>query len=92
MKKLLLVLLLACSAVRAQPYLSAKNEGGGEIVLTSYTVSTCAEGLKAMYTMLPTGRVYHGCWAYINEKAHVKYDDGERRVYPIEYFTVKGEK
>ena len=33
MKKLALALLLFASAVRAEPYLSAKNEGGGEIVL-----------------------------------------------------------
>lgn len=92
MKKLVLALLLCASAVHADPYLSAKNEGGGEIVLTSYATSTCGEGLKAMYAMLPNGTVYHGCWAYINEKAHVRYEDGSRKVYPIDYFVVKGEK
>lgn len=91
MKKLLLVLLLAYSSVRAEPYLSAANEGGGEIILTTYTVASC-DGLKAMYSMLPSGVVYHGCWVYINEKIHVKYEDGERRVYPIDNFVVKGKK
>lgn len=91
MKKLALVLLLVASAVRAEPYLSARNEGGGEIVLTTYLTASC-DGLKAMYSMLPNGTVYHGCWAYINEKIHVKYEDGERRVYPIDNFVVKGKK
>jgi hypothetical protein len=91
MKKLLLVLLLAFSSVRAEPYLSATNEGGGEIILTTFTPTSC-DGLKAMYSMLPSGVVYHGCWAYINEKIHVKYEDGERRVYPIDNFVVKGKK
>jgi hypothetical protein len=54
-------------------------------------VASC-DGLKAMYSMLPNGTVYHGCWAYINEKIHVKYEDGERRVYPIDNFVVKGKK
>ena len=91
MKKLALALLLVASAVRAEPYLSATNQGGGEIILTTYTVASC-DGLKAMYAMLPTGVVYHGCWAYINEKIHVRYEDGERRVYPIDHFVVKGQK
>lgn len=91
MKKIALALLLVCSSVRAELYLSAKNEGGGEIVLTTYTVASC-EGLKAMYAMLPSGKTYYGCWAYVNDKIHVRYEDGERRVYPIDSFVVKGQK
>ena len=91
MKKLLLVLLLACSAVRAEPYLSAANEGGGEIILTIFTPASC-DGLKAMYAMLPSGVVFHGCWAYFNDKIHVRFEDGSRRVYDPSYFVVKGTK
>jgi hypothetical protein len=91
MKKLVLALLLLCSAVRAEQYLSAANQGGGEIILTTFTPASC-DGLKAMYAMLPNGVAYHGCWAYINEKIHVRYEDGERRVYPIDNFVVKGQK
>lgn len=91
MKKLALALLFVASAVRADQYLSAANEGGGEIILTSYTISTC-DGLKAMYAMLPNGTVYHGCWAYLNDKIHVRFEDGTRRVYDPNYFVVKGTK
>ena len=91
MKKLALALLLFASAVRADQYLSAANEGGGEIILTAYTVSSC-DGLKAMYAMLPNGTVYHGCWAYLNDKIHVRFEDGTRRVYDPNYFVVKGQK
>jgi hypothetical protein len=91
MKKLVLALLLLCSAVRAEPYLSAANEGGGEIILTSFTPASCS-GLKAMYAMLPSGVVFHGCWAYLNDKIHVSFEDGSRRVYDPSYFVVKGSK
>lgn len=92
MKKIALALLLIGSSVRAEPYLEAKNDGGGEIILTTYATSDCKNGLKAMYSSLPNGKTYYGCWAYLNDKIHVRYEDGERRVYALDLFVVKESK
>jgi hypothetical protein len=80
MKKLFLALLL-CANAYAGEYFVTPTEAGGEIVLTLQKASTCGDSLYFMYVIKSDQSVVYGCWAYINNKIHVRYDDGNRKVY-----------
>ena len=80
MKKLFLALLL-CANAHAGEYFVAPTESGGEIVLTNTKVRDCGDSLMFMYVIKSDQSVVYGCWAYINNKVHVRYNDGTRKVY-----------
>jgi len=80
MKKLFLALLL-CANAHAGEYFVTPTEGGGEIVLTLQKASICEDSLYLMYVVKSNQSVVYGCWAYINNRVHVRYNDGTRKVY-----------
>lgn len=89
MKKLLLAAALACGVVHtvsAEGFLVAPTKEGGEIVLTFNTPSAC-NGLFFMYVVDKKQEPFYGCWALINDKVHVRYDNGIRRVYDLDGWT-----
>lgn len=92
MKKLLIVLMFVCGSANADQWLESKNKQGGDIILTSYPSKDCEDYQRRMYATLPDGDVFYGCWAYLNEKFHVRMDDGRRHVYGLEEWKLKGEK
>jgi hypothetical protein len=80
MKKLL-ILLLFCANAYAGEYFVTPTEAGGEIVLTNTKTNNCGDSLMFMYVVKSNQSVVYGCWAYINDKVHVRYEDGTRKVY-----------
>jgi len=80
MKKLLM-LFLFCANAYAGEYFVTPTEAGGEIVLTDKKTERCGEVLMFMYVVKSDQSVVYGCWAYMNDKVHVRYDDGTRKVY-----------
>jgi len=88
MKKLLVTLLL-CVNAHAGEYFVTPTETGGEIVLTNSKTTNCGDNLMFMYVVMANQSVVYGCWAYINDKIHVRYDDGNRRVYDTKGWTRK---
>ena len=80
MKKFLAIMLL-CANSYAGEYFVTPTEAGGEIVLTNTKTSSCGDSLMFMYVVKTDQSVVYGCWAYINDKIHVRYDDGNRKVY-----------
>jgi hypothetical protein len=79
--KRLLIMLLLCVNARAGEYFVTPTEAGGEIVLTNTKTTNCGDNLMFMYVIKSDQSVVYGCWAYINDKVHVRYDDGNRKVY-----------
>ena len=92
MKKLLIALLLVSGVAHSEQWLVSKNSGGGEIVLTSITAVECSEGAKRMYSALPSGTVFYGCWTFLNERFHILFDSGSRYVYDAKGWELKGDK
>lgn len=92
MKALALLALTIAPLAQAEIYLVTKNTGGGEIVLTQAKVEQCGDVLRLAYAQLPTGEVFYGCWAYMQDKIHVRYFSGDRRAYDIAGFEVKENK
>lgn len=63
---------------------SLPNTGGGEIVITNRPCKGY-KNLLAAYAY--TGRAYiDACWTIIDNKVHVVFEDGERRVYEVAEF------
>jgi len=90
MNKLVLSLLLACGVVNAEEYWTTPTQQGGEIVLTKATSENCGDVLLVMYVITADQRVAYGCWALLNGKVHVRYDDGDRMAYDLKNWTKKG--
>lgn len=85
MRKLLFAAALACGVIHtvsAGEFLVAPTKEGGEIVLTFNTPSAC-NGLFFMYLVDKNQIPFYGCWTLINDKVHVRYDNGIRRVYGL---------
>jgi hypothetical protein len=80
--KLIIGLLCAIglSSAYAEVLATAKNNAGGEIVLTT-NVGNCTNNQKAMFTRTPDGKVTFGCWFYEDGYVYVTYDTGTKRVY-----------
>ena len=88
MKKLLLMLCLVPALVQAGSFYT-NNSGGGRIVITDRDCKMNGRyygTLRAAYAYLENGKAIDACWAYLDGAVHVVYDDGERRIYPLESF------
>ncbi len=83
----LVVLTSRCHPAYADS-LAARNQAGGEIVITDRKCPDQPKLLEA-YTHLSTGKYLAGCWAVVDDAVHVVWKDGDRSVYPIQAFKQK---
>lgn len=92
MKKILATAVLAAAALNAtaREVWVSKTESGGEIVITAEKSTHCEDSLRSMYLVMSTGEVVYGCWAMIDERIHVRYDNGVRRAYTLSGFEKRG--
>jgi len=90
MKKLLLSLLLTCGSVNAGEYWTTPTEQGGEIALQFIKTDTCGDNLWSMYVVKSNQEVVYGCWTIMDDRIHVRYDNGVRRAYDLSGWTKKG--
>lgn len=80
------LLMLALSTTSYAATYEADNEGGGKIVLTDRECKNFP-ALRSMYAYHSSGVYMDGCWAMIDGKVHVYYNQTkERRVYPANIF------
>lgn len=70
MKKLLLCLMLFCSATHAEEWMETPNTAGGKILFLSAKCAGTDTGRMVIATMSDGGTV-HGCWYYFAEMIHV---------------------
>ena len=90
MKKLLLSLILSYGTVNAAEYWVMPTEAGGEVVLTSTRSEICGDVLLVMYLVKSNQEVVYGCWALMDDRIHVRFDNGMRRAYDLSNWTKKG--
>lgn len=90
MKNLLVSLLFAASSVSAGEYWTTPTEQGGEIVLEFTKTDGCGSELWWMYVVKSNQEVVYGCWTIIDNRIHVRYDNGVRRAYDVSGWTKKG--
>ena len=84
MKKLLIGLLLVSGSVMADTWVM-NNNGGGQIVLTD-RVCKQSKALYEAYTHTNQG-YWSGCWAIVDGKVHVVWENKDRRVYELNDFV-----
>ena len=84
MKKLLISLLLVSCSAMADTWVM-NNNGGGQIVLTD----RLCKGMKyTYYAYTHTPQTFNdGCWALLDGKIHVVWDNNQRRVYNLNDFV-----
>ena len=92
MKKLLVPAILAAAAFNAtaREVWVMKTQAGGEVIITGDKSTHCEDSLRSMYLVMSTGEVVYGCWALIDERVHVRFDNGVRRAYSLDGFEKRG--
>lgn len=87
MKKLIMAVAMAVALPAQAEVYVAKNQGGGEIVLTTRNV-VCKKwpSLFDGYSYTSQGKMDF-CWALIDGLIHAAYFDNTERVYQPEMFT-----
>lgn len=85
---LILAAAVLAGIAHADTLLTAPNSAGGEIRLTNNTAKACPPGYWAAYSTGadvndPPGR---GCWRIVDMSAHVMWDSGSERMFPLERF------
>ena len=90
MKNLFITLLAVAGFAQSAEYYTTPTELGGRIVLTFEKSDWCEKNLYIAYVEMTDQNVIYGCWAFVNEKIHVRYNDGTRRVYNPIGFTKQG--
>ena len=90
MKKLFLGLSLVLSQFcNAETVATARNSGGGLIVLTD--VSCTKESGFVAYSNHPSARTQFGCWWSDSTMVHITWSDGDFRSYELSGWTVNTE-
>ena len=84
MKKLFLILALVSGVAQADTWVMPNN-GGGQVVLTD----RACKGYKNLYEAYTyTNSVFlEGCWALVDGKVHVAWNNQGRRVYEMNDFV-----
>jgi hypothetical protein len=94
MKKAILFALALPLSAMAQTW-AAKNESGGEIIIT-LRQTTCKQYSTASfdgYAFAKNGRMLEFCWAIVDDMIRVVYlDDQSVRIYNPGFFKQKTEK
>lgn len=87
MKKLLLALMFVSSISFADIAATMNNKANGKLVLTS---DTCAKypTMYLAYSSMPNSPTLWGCWYSDKIYVHIRWDDGDYRTYPLEWWTV----
>lgn len=70
----------------------AKNDAGGEIVLTDSPCVFNGETYKTLMSMFATGQsglVEYGCWHIQDGYVHAIYFNGRQRAYPLRVFVLE---
>jgi hypothetical protein len=92
MKKIIIALMLISGSASAEQWMVSKNKDGGDIVLTGYSSKDCEDYQRRMYIAAVDGTAFYGCWSLLNEKFHIRMDSGERAIYDLNGWKLKGEK
>ncbi len=84
MRKLLLLLAFISGAVHADEWWETDTTAGGKIIITMQTADWCPKGFFIGYLETSKQDAVYGCWALINQRIHMKYNNGVSKVYDLE--------
>jgi len=92
MKKLLAILLFASLPALADEWWEVPTQAGGKIVLTTQTADWCAKGFFIVYIETSKQDAVYGCWTTANDRIHVKFNDGNFKIYDKEGWVYRTDK
>ena len=92
MKKLLIALFLCSGAVHAEQWWETPTEAGGKIVLSTQTANWCPKGFYIAYIETTTQDAIYGCWYPVNDRIHVKWNNGWTKIYDKNGWTFRDDK
>lgn len=84
MKKLFLLLLLACNA-NAETWYEMPNSAGGKILLLSGNCS--GKTGKIVIATTPQGTNVNGCWYFFADMVHIVWENGKTSSFNPTDFT-----
>lgn len=86
MRSIIAAALILFSVITQAKSWETENVSGGKIILTDRECNGY-QNLREAYAISATGEVLEACWALIDNKIHVAYRIGEKRVYDPAIFT-----
>ncbi len=92
MRKLVFTLLLLVGPAHAEEWFETPTKAGGRIVLTFQTADWCPKNFFIAYIETTQQDAVYGCWAGVNNRIHVRYNDGTRKIYDNEGWEYKNDK
>jgi hypothetical protein len=92
MKRLLLPLLFISCAANAAEWWETPTKAGGKIVLTLERADWCGKNLYIAYIETSQQDAIYGCWTGVNDRIHVRFNDGTRKVYDKEGWEYKNDQ
>lgn len=92
MRKLVITLLLLVGSAHAAEWWETPTKAGGKIVLTLEKADYCGKNLFVAYIETSQQDAIYGCWAGVNDRIHVRFNDGTRKVYDKEGWEYKNDQ
>ncbi len=91
MKKILILLMLACSTANAETWLEMPNQAGGKVILLPQKCNTTNEGRIVIATS-DEGPSLNGCWWYFADMIHIVWDGGKTSSFNPSSFKAREKK
>lgn len=92
MKNLLIALLICSGYAQAEQWWETPTEAGGKIVLSTQTANWCPKGFYIAYIETTTQDAIYGCWYPVNDRIHVKWNNGVNKIYDKQGWLFKDDK
>jgi hypothetical protein len=92
MKKLIFFWVLLANPAFAEEWWETPTQAGGKIVLSVQTADWCPKGFYIAYIETSKQDAIYGCWYPVNDRIHVKYNDGTVKIYDKKGWVYKNDK
>lgn len=93
MHKFIIALALAAAGTANAAVIGTMpNKAGGTINLTNTKSEYCGKSRRVVFFMHPQGDVLMGCWTIVEEKIHIRYEQGTTRMHEFLDFDWKPER
>ena len=92
MRKLIFFAFFLTSACFASEWWEAKTQANGKIVLTLERADYCGKVLYVAYIETSQQDAIYGCWTGVNDRIHVRFNNGVTKIYDKEGWEYKNDK
>ena len=87
-----LLALLICVSAHAEEWWESPTTAGWKIVLTMQVADWCPKNFYIGYIETSKQDAIYGCWYPVNNRIHMKFNNGVSKIYDLEGWAYKTDK